>query len=90
MSDKDGAELWKQMDNSFQAAVEQDKNVGAHAHIGRAELERHMHEDHGVLAHSVVRDAGARVDTVELSDETEAKLRVSHWRLHELGVEHRR
>ncbi len=89
MSDEDQAELWQQIDADFQSVVQADKKVAAHAHVGRDELERHVRVDHGVIAHSTVRDAGARVDIVELSDETEAKLRVSHWRLHELGVEHR-
>jgi hypothetical protein len=85
-----------EMDDGFRAAVEQDKTLGTHAQIGRAELEQHLREAHGIAAETrltlkTVGDGQTRVgeDVVELNAIGEARLRASHWRAHELGVAHR-
>jgi hypothetical protein len=100
MSDKDEADLWNQMDEGFRAAVratvEQGENDGAHGRVERAELERHLHEDHRIIAETrlttdPVGDGRVRIgeEVVQLDALCEARLRAGHWRAHELGVGHR-
>ena len=89
MSDRDESELWRQMDAGLQDVIREGAAVAKHAAIPRAELERHMAEAHGILAHAAITDDRRGFRVTSLDSVREGLLRAGHWRLHELGVDHR-